>query len=293
MNIRKASVAGSFYDSSESGLLKQVEDSFLKKFGPKKLPEIKDGPNSLIGVIVPHAGIIYSGSISAHSYLSIADDGFADAFIIIGPNHRGIGSDVAIYPEGKWETPLGTVNIDSELVSKFSKRNIEINEESHPTGENSIEVQIPFLQFINKKNNFSLALISMASQDFQTANFLGQIIADVIKNEKRRIIIIASSDFSHEGGPYGRIPPNGLSSDEFARKQDKLAIKEIENLNPEGLISTVYNKNISMCGYGPIASLLVAGKILGATNAELLKYITSNDIHPSSFCVGYGSFKLY
>ena len=292
-SFRRASVAGSFYPSIKSDLLQQIEDSFLNEYGPSKLTKIKKMVGLLKGVVVPHAGISFSGSIAAHSYFSIAEDGFADAFIIIGPNHQGYGSSVAIYPEGYWETPLGCIKMDAKLIENLAGDIININEESHPCGENSIEVQLPFLQYIGKEKEFSVALISMAIQNFKTANEVGKIIADVIKNDDRRIIIIASSDFSHEGGAYGRLPPNNLTADEYARKQDQLAIDQILKLNPKGLISTVYNNNISMCGYGPVAALLVASKKLDATNAKLLKYITSNDVHPGSFCVGYGSFNIH
>jgi len=291
--IRKASVAGSFYASKKSDLIQQIKDSFIKDYGPGKLPKIKKMVGSLKGVVVPHAGIAFSGSIAAHSYLSIAEDGFADAFIIIGPNHQGFGSSVALYPEGNWETPLGNIKMDATLIENLAGDIIGINEESHPYGENSIEVQMPFLQYIGQEKEFSVALISMAIQNFKTANEVGKKIADVILNDDRRIILIASSDFSHEGGAYGRLPPNNLTADEYARKQDQLAIDKILKLNPKGLISAVYNNNISMCGYGPVAALLVAVKKLNATRVELLKYITSNDVHPGNFCVGYGSFDIH
>jgi AmmeMemoRadiSam system protein B len=292
-SVRRASVSGSFYASTKSGLMKQIEDSFKGGYGPERLPEIKDRPGSLKGVIVPHAGIQFSGSVAAHSYLAIAEDGFADAFIILGPNHQGWGSGVALYPKGKWETPLGDINMDTALIENLVGDIIDVNEASHPSGENSIEVQIPFLQYIGRGKDFSVALVSMAMQDFETVNEVGKIIGNVIQKDGRRIIIIASSDFSHEGGAYGRLPPNNFSADQYARKQDQLAIDEIVKMNPKGLISTVYNKNISMCGYGPVAAMLIATKKIGAKKAELLKYITSNDVHPSSHCVGYGSFKIY
>lgn len=291
--FRKQSVAGSFYSSDKEELTKSIKNSFLHKHGPKKLPVISKNNNQLKGVIVPHAGMSYSGSIAAHSYNAIAEDGFADCFIIIGPNHRGIGSSISLYPKGVWESPNGNVNMDEILIENLSGDIINIDEKSHPYGENSIEVQIPFLNYISKNREFTIALISMAIQDFHNAKKVGEKIAEVVKNDNRKILLIASSDFSHEGFPYGRIPPKGLSADSYARTQDKIAIQKIKNFDPEGLISSVYHKNISMCGYGPIASLLIATKNLEANNVELLKYITSNDIEKSSYFVGYGSFKIW
>lgn len=290
--IRKATVAGSFYSSDKEKLRNEIKNCFINKHGPGVYPILNNKKRQLKGVIVPHAGISYSGAVAAHSYLAIAEDDFADSFIIIGPNHRGVGSNVSLYPPGKWESPMGDVMMDEELIDKLSGNFIDVNENSHPYGENSIEVQIPFLKYISEFRKFTAALISMATQDFETVKKTGEIIADAIKKDSRKILIIASSDFSHEGFPYGRLPPKNLSADSYARSQDKLAIEKIKKFDANGLVSTVYNNNISMCGYGPIATLLIATKKLGASKIELLKYITSNDVESSSYCVGYGSFKI-
>jgi AmmeMemoRadiSam system protein B len=130
-------------------------------------------------------------------------------------------------------------------------------------------------------------------QDSKTSYEIGKIIADVIKNIDKKIVIIASTDFSHAGFNYMSMPPEGMRVDKYAEKQDKLAIKQILNLNADGLIDTVHENNISMCGYGPVASLLNAAKILGVNKAELLKYGNSYEVHPSSSCVGYGAIVIY
>ena len=182
--------------------------------------------------------------------------------------------------------------MDEELINNLAGDVINIDEQSHPYGENSIEVQLPFLKYISNNKKFSVALISMTMQDFETSKKVGEKIAEVVKRDKRKIIIISSSDFSHEGFPYGRISPKNLSADNYARLQDELAIEKIKKFDAKGLINTVYDNNISMCGYGAIAALLIATKKLGAYKIELLKYITSNDIEKSDYCVGYGSFKI-
>ena len=296
MNIKKiraASVAGSFYSSDKEKLSNTIKNSFLHKHGPKKLPDISNNKNQLKGVIVPHAGITYSGSVAAHSYFSIAEDGFADSFIIIGPNHRGIGSGISLYPPGKWKVPNGDITMDEILIENLSGDIIDIDENSHPTGENSIEVQMPFLNYISNNRKFTTALLSMAIQDFDTSKKVGEKIAEVVKKDNRKILIIASSDFSHEGFVYGRLPPKNLSADSYARRQDNIAIEKIKKFDANSLISSVYNNNISMCGYGPIAALLIATKKLGENKIKLQKYITSNDIEASSYCVGYASFIIY
>ena len=133
----------------------------------------------------------------------------------------------------------------------------------------------------------------MSMQDFETASEVGKIIAEAIKTSDEKIIIIASTDFSHAGFNYMSMPPEGIRVDEYAEKQDRLAIDQIIQMNPEELINTVHKNSITMCGYGPVSAMLTAAKILGASKAELLKYGTSYEVQPSSSCVGYGALAVY
>ncbi|HDM66961.1 MAG TPA: AmmeMemoRadiSam system protein B, partial [Thermoplasmatales archaeon] len=232
---------------------------------------------------------MFSGHIAAYSYHRIASEGFADVFIILGPNHKGIGSGVSMEPRDAWETPLGVTPIDKPLVEQLKGGIIDLDEVAHSIPENSIEVQLPFLQYIKEPSSFSIIPIAMAMQDLETSKEVGDQLAEAIEAEDRRIVIIASSDFSHEGAVYGRSPPRGKRIDEYVREKDKLAIQQIEKIDPDALIKTVYREDISMCGYGPVAALLQAAKKLGCSKAELLKYGTSYDVSPESeACVGYG-----
>ena len=293
MNItRRPTAAGQFYDGGKEQLKQTIKECFLDERGPKNLPKISNGDKKIKGLVVPHAGYIYSGSIAAHSYNILANNGFADTFIILGPNHTGMGSGVALMNKGSWLTPLGEVPINEQLSNLLLKDIIDNDENAH-LYEHSIEVQIPFLQFLAEEKEFDFIPISMGMQDFQTAEEVGKIIGDVIKKTDRKIVIIASSDFSHAGFNYQSMPPAGIRVDKYAEKQDKLAIDKILDMNPEGLVNTVHDNNITMCGYGPIASMLVASKILGASKSELLKYGTSYEVHPGSSCVGYGAFAIY
>jgi len=290
--IRRPSVAGQFYDGNEANLKQTIEDCFLDDRGPKSLPKISQGNKKIKGLVVPHAGYIYSGAIAAHSYSILAKNGFADTFIIFGPNHTGMGSGVSVMTEGSWLTPLGTVPINEKLSKRLWKGIIDKDENAHMY-EHSIEVQLPFLQFSAGNKKFDFVPICMAMQDYETASEIGKIIADTIKDTKENIVIIASTDFSHAGFNYMSMPPEGMRVDEYAEKQDKLAIDQILKMNPEELIKTVHRNNISMCGYGPVAAMLTAVKILGASKAELLKYGTSYEVHPGSSCVGYGALVVY
>jgi len=290
--IRKPAVAGQFYDSDKENLRKTIENCFLEIRGPGEIPKIIEGNKKIKGVVVPHAGFIFSGAIAAHSYKIIAENGFADTFIILGPNHTSMGSGVSIMTEGIWETPLGEIQINNIIAEKLARDIIDIDENAHKY-EHSIEVQLPFLQYISNNKKFDFVPICMSMQDYDTSKEIGEIIADTVKNVDNNIIIIASSDFSHAGFNYMSIPPENMRVDEYAEEQDKYAIEKILTLDPKGLIDVVHEKNITMCGYGPVAAMLTASKKLGAKKAELLKYGTSYEVHPGTSCVGYGAIAVY
>ena len=290
--IRKPAVAGQFYEAIQAQLLQTIKDCFLDERGPKALPKIGNGTKNIKGLIVPHAGYIYSGAIAAHAYYQLSLNGFADTFIILGPNHTGMGSGVAIMTEGAWQTPLGTVSINEKLANLLLKDIIDKDENAHMY-EHSIEVQLPFLQYSAANHEFNFVPLCMSMQDFETANDVGIIIAEAVKSSNEKIVIIASTDFSHAGFNYMNMPPEGMRVEEYAQKQDKLAIDKILQMSPKELINTVHENNITMCGYGPVAAMLTAVKILGASKAELLKYGTSYEVQPSSSCVGYGALAVY
>ena len=272
MQIRTPAVAGMFYPEESNELKKSIHQMFLHKLGPGKIPP-SDVKKRIYGVICPHAGYMYSGPIAAQSFYSISSEA-EKLFVIIGPNHWGIGSNVATMKDGGWETPLGTVQIDSDTAIEISKlANIDIDSFSH-SREHSIEVQIPILQYMY--TDFKIVPITLIDQNKETALKLGEAIAKVA--QKKNIMIIGSSDFTH-------YEPN-----DFAHEQDKLLIETILKLDLDRFYAVLNEKNISACGYGAIASTIVACKNLGATKGELLKYATSGDVTGDmDSVVGYGS----
>ena len=289
--IRNAAVAGQFYPGNEKSLQQQIEECFLDKRGIGTIPSIKKIGNNLKGLVVPHAGFVYSGAIASHAYARLAEQGFADTFIILGPNHTGIGTGVSVMTEGAWKTPFGTVPIDSSLAQTISTGIIDRDASAH-TYEHSIEVQLPFLQYIARGRKFDFVPVCMIMQDYETIQEVGDILTKASQKSKKNIVLIASSDFSHAGFNYQSTPPKGMRVDNYAEKQDALAIEKILSLDPKGLIQTVEEHTITMCGYGPVAAMLFAAKKLGATKAELLKYGTSYEVHPGSSCVGYGAIAV-
>lgn len=290
--IRRAVASGQFYEGDKKNLENRIKNCFLDKRGPETLPEIKQKKPAVKGLVVPHAGYIYSGAIAAHSYNFLSEHGFADVFIILGPNHTGMGSGVSIMTNGSWQTPLGEVEINEEIANKLWTGIIDKDDTAH-NYEHSIEVQLPFLKYCSKEKSFTFIPICIGMQDKETSKEIGKILADVINKSDENIVIIASSDFSHIGFNYYTMPPKGISVDEYTKKQDMLAINKIINYDPDGLIDIVNSKNISMCGAGPVAAMLWATKILDGKHVELLKYGSSYEVHPGSSCVGYGSLAIY
>jgi len=273
MQIRTPAVAGMFYPREKTELENMINDCFIHPFGPGDT--LSCGSNEVYGVICPHAGYVYSGPIASHSYNYISSKKI-DLAIIIGPNHWGIGCNIAIMKEGTWETPLDSVEIDSESAVELEQLSelIESDFFSH-TKDHSLEVQIPFLQKIYE-NKFKILPIILINQNYDTAKEIGVVIAKIAK--KKNTIIVGSSDFTH------------YEENEFAHQQDKALIEPILDLDLEKFYKVLEEKNVSACGYGAIASTMVASKELGATKGTLLKYATSGDIAgDKSSVVGYAS----
>ena len=273
MQIRTPAVAGMFYPDDKKELKQIIKESFLHKFGPGEIPptEIK---KKIYGIICPHAGYVYSGPIACQSFYAISSD-IPELFVIVGPNHWGIGSNVATMKDCNWQTPLGEVQIDSEIAEEISKitKIIEIDNFAH-SREHSLEVQIPILQEMS--SNFRIVPILLINQSKEIAKEIGLIIAKIAR--KKKLMIIGSSDFTH-------YEPN-----DYAHEQDTALIEPILNLDVDTFYDVLQERNVSACGYGAIASTMIACKELGATKGELLKYATSGDIAgDKSSVVGYGS----
>lgn len=275
--VRRPAVAGYFYEADHETLRARIEHCFLSKLGPGRLPSVaEDGPRRIKGLVVPHAGYMYSGPVAAYAYLALAEDGVPDTVVIIGPNHTGLGAGISIMVEGSWRTPLGDVEIDSELAKAVQQRSelIAVDEEAH-LNEHSIEVQLPFLAYLYGKR-VRFVPICMMIQAYEACVDVGRAVASASRG--RNVVVVASSDFTH------------YESQASAEAKDKLAIERIERLDPKGLLDVVESRGISMCGPGPVAAMLIAASQLGAASAKLLKYATSGDVtRDYSSVVGYSS----
>jgi len=277
LNLRRPAVAGSFYAGDSKSLNVQIENCFLHKIGPGEIPLVNPNrENNIIGLVSPHAGYMYSGPVAANGFYKIALDGKPDTIIILGPNHQGFGEDISIMAEGKWKTPLGELEIDADIAENILKNSKIIkNDKKAHQYEHSIEVQLPFIQYIFGKD-IKFVPICMTRQDIDTDIEIAKSICSSVVDKS--ILIIASSDFTH------------YEPQEYAKNVDKQAINAIIEFNPKKLYDIIYQQRLTMCGPGPITTMLIACKTLGAKKAALLKYATSGDITGTyDQVVGYAS----
>ncbi|MEJ2697752.1 MAG: AmmeMemoRadiSam system protein B [Candidatus Sulfobium sp.] len=252
MMKRRAAVAGQFYHGTNSKLKEQVQE-----YTDTDLPR-----EEAVGIVVPHAGLIYSGGVAGAVYSSIIPP---RTFVMLGPNHTGLGARAALMDEGEWEIPTGTVGVDRRLASKIALDNPIVSRDAQAHFfEHSLEVQLPFV--VRLSPEIRIVPVALLSLTVGECLELGRSIAAAVKAVDYPVVILASSDMSH------------YQPDKAARAKDRLAIERILDIDPEGLYETVQRERISMCGYLPVTVMLHAARLLGAGSARLVKYATSGEV---------------
>jgi AmmeMemoRadiSam system protein B len=250
--LRNPAVAGQFYAGDGPGLKAQVEQ-YVSVNRPKK---------DAIGIMVPHAGLIYSGAVAGSVYSSI---NFPKTFIMLGPNHTGLGSSIALMDDGEWKIPGAGVRIDRRLASRILQGSgIAQRDNNAHMFEHSLEVQLPFISYFSKDTE--IVPISLMQASYDQCCLLAEDIAKAVQSVDYRVVILASSDMSH------------YLPDRAARRKDGMAIERITAMDHAGLFETVRRENISMCGMLPATVMLAASRLLGADHAEVVKYMTSGDV---------------
>lgn len=275
--MRPSVVAGTFYPGSEEKL-RDMLDSFFSNIGG--LPD--PGEPQSVGGLSPHAGYIYSGEVAAYTFAEFRKH-LPETFVVLGPNHTGAGSGVAVMTSGSWKTPFGEIEIDNKLAQTiFDLCDIMDDDATAHAQEHSIEVQLPFIQYIGGK---TFVPISMAMQDQDTSAEVGEALAEAAKDKK--VGIVASSDLTHFGAGYGFLPTRETPL-QWMEKVDGQILEGIEAMSREKVYKTA--RNTTACGYGCIAAMITACEKLGLTEANILEYRTSYDVsHDTSFVVGYGA----
>jgi AmmeMemoRadiSam system protein B len=265
---RKAAVAGYFYPSQTEALRDTVG----------RMVDANREKTDAICVVSPHAGFEYSGPVAGAVFSSVL---LPDKFVLIGPSHRHARTRFAIMHKGAWETPFGDVSVDPALAEAISNQTDMISEDDAAHArEHSLEVQLPFIQFFKK--DISIVPISISfDASFEDLKELGEAVACAVKEIGDKVLIVASTDMSHY-----------VHQDE-AKEKDFHAIDKILQLDPRGLYDVVNAENISMCGFQPTASGIVAALNLGAKKAELIKYQTSGDVTGDyREVVGYAGIRI-
>lgn len=270
--IRQPAVAGRFYPANPERLRAEVATFTAAEAATEPSPKIR-----ALGCVVPHAGYMYSGHVAGAVYRRLE---LPQRFVILCPNHTGMGEPLAIMSEGAWHTPLGDAVIDEELAGELKQRMPLLSEddEAHRT-EHALEVQLPFLQLLDP--GFRFVPIAVGTGNFEVLTALGIAIGNILAERRQRVLVIASSDMNH------------YESDSVTRVKDGRAIEQLLALDPRGLYDVVREGHISMCGYGPAVAMLTAARKLGATQAELVRYATSGDVSgDKDMVVGYAGIAV-
>ncbi len=267
MIIRQPAVANQFYTADPFALRRE-----LSQYIPTTVHA-----HPAKAAICPHAGYIYSGHVAGAVYSKIK---VPEHVVILGPNHTGYGSYAEIMTEGIWQMPMGEVPIASDLALSILEKSDSLSDgyQAH-LYEHSLEVQVPFLQYLQP--NLKIVPICLGPLELSSCLEIGKAISESITEFQEPVLMVASTDMSHY------VPAD------VAQRLDGLAIKEVLRLDPKGLYETVKQYGISMCGYIPTTITLEACRLLGAQDAELVKYATSGDVNGDySRVVGYAGFVI-
>lgn len=266
--IRPAAVAGQFYPATATEVAAELE-RIWPPVGP---------PRPAIAVMVPHAGWMYSGRTAAKVYASVT---VPDRVVLVGPNHRDIGSRYAIADAGSWETPLGRVKIAEPLAAELLDACELLAEDPRAHArEHSLEVQVPMLQRANPQVQIVPIVIGGPWPDAGgrgDLRQLGETIGDVVREFSRPVLLVASTDLNH------------YEDQETSQIKDKLALDAVLKLDEDGLMQRVREVEVTMCGVAATYVVIVAAKRLGARRSELIEYRTSGDVTGDyRQVVGYG-----
>ena len=271
--IREPAASGMFYPANPKALARDV-GLYLEQASP---PEIK---GEIKGLIVPHAGYVYSGAVAAWGYKALLKRSY-DTVIVIAPSHRSYFEGVAIQEQGGYRMPLGVVNIDEEFAAALLKGRgvVQSNIHAHQ-GEHALEVQLPFLQVVLK--DFQLVPLVMGAQDVALCEALASALFQAMRESTKQFLVVGSTDLSHYY-PYTH-----------ALELDGEVGRNLNNLDVQGLIRGLGSNTCEACGAGPMITTMMVSQKLGANVSKVLKYANSGDVSgDKASVVGYLSAVLY
>ncbi len=288
--IRYPAVAGSFYPADDELIL--MLEKFFSDLGEE------GSERRITAGVAPHAGYIFSGYTASRTYKAIFEDGLPETFVILGPNHTGLGSPIAVYPEGEWLTPLGSIEVDAEMAKAIAKLSgiADLDELAHKY-EHSIEVQVPFIQYLTELagKDVKIVPITLGIQDEDVSRALGKAIFEASEKLGRDVVVIASTDFMHYGPAYGYVPFRARADElpHRIKEWDFRLIRRILDFDVDGLFRELREMRHTMCGPGAVGTAIVYSRLAGAVEAELLHYTTSYEVSRSTEAVvGYASIVM-
>ncbi|MEW6202696.1 MAG: AmmeMemoRadiSam system protein B [bacterium] len=272
--IVPAQCAGQWYPGSKGELTRTVDD-YLRNAKVEKVQ------GRLVALIAPHAGYFYSGAMAGYSYRQLEGLHY-DTVVVVGFNHGYPYSGISVYTEGYLETPLGLIEIDSEVAKALTEQDNSIYflEDAFLTAEHSIENQLPFLQ--RALDKFKVVPVMFGTQSKDNVDKLASALAAVLKG--KNVLMVASSDMSHFWG-----------YDDAVRLDEEI-LKYVRQFDPEGIQKALARDDTGrrLCGRGTVVAVMKAAKMLGADKAVVVKYNNSGDVSGDrSRVVGYMASAFY
>jgi AmmeMemoRadiSam system protein B len=273
--VRKPAVAGQFYGGTQAQCAAEIEDCLPQG------PIGQELPDPIVAGIVPHAGWIFSGRLAASVFAAVKQvNGPVDTFVIFGAAHRYFDGKAVVYPEGAWRTPLGEIAIDTEVAQWLVEAGGELDPRAH-AGEHSIEVQVPFIQFLFPQAKIVPVIVPVMGFDQSFGARAGERVrADVGK----KVVFIGSTDLTHYGPRYGFCPEGaGPDAIRWAREvNDVEFITMALEMDDSKLVQSAMEKG-NACGPAAVAATIAAARAMGAIRGVLLGHTTSSDIMEEKF----------
>lgn len=266
-DLRPSPIAGTWYEANPKSLAVQI-DEWIEK------AQIQNLNGQVMGVIAPHAGHKYSGFVAAHAFKTLQNL-TPDYVIVISPFHNYSPYPLISTSHQAYSTPLGNIEVDHSTLEELQKiLEIPITKISNDK-EHSLEIELPFLQRVIKKD-FKLLPIMIRAQELEISKKLGLALAEISKT--KNILFVASTDLSH------------FYEQKIANQLDAEMLKRFESFNPESIFEAEQMGKGFACGRAAVATTLWGTQKLGADKIQTLQYATSGDVTKDfSSVVGYGA----
>jgi len=287
MQIRKPAVAGQFYGGSRDECLAEIAECLPSELTQTELPQ------PIVAAIVPHAGWMFSGNLAATAFKPIQQvNQDVDTFVIFGAAHRYFNGGAVVYDSGRWETPLGQVDIDADLAAEIISLGAKADADAHRS-EHSIEVQVPFIQHLFPNAKIVPTIVPVSGFDHS----FGTQVAELIHSQgDKRIVCLASTDLTHYGPRYGFCPEGtGPTALKWAREVNDMEFIDLAlRMEADKLVEAAVEKG-NACGPAAVATVVSTAKAMGRICGVLLGHTTSSEImmekfnQPSAESVGYAA----